>query len=196
MNSAPFTESMRYDYPDMTADSVVLDCGGFEGTFAEGISQRYDCTVHVLEPVRAFYERTRERLKDRPKVRVWPFGIWHWTTMLPMKVCGDVTGAYRQEGQDESVLVLRAVDLGRSLARKVDSTLHLLKLNIEGAEFDVLESLLDHGAVWRYENIQVQWHDVAPNAEARRDKIIERLSVSHELTFDHGWVWQSWRARK
>lgn len=191
----PFSEELRYIY-DLTPDSVVLDCGGYEGTFAEGISQRYDCHVHVLEPVRAFYERTRERLKDRAKVRVWPFAIWHWTTMLSMRVCGDVTGAYRAEGQDEDVLAVRAVDLGKALSRKSDGLFHLLKLNIEGAEFDVLETLLDHGEIWRYENIQVQWHDVAPAAESRRNKIIERLSSSHELTFDHGWVWQNWRIKK
>jgi FkbM family methyltransferase len=187
---------MRYEYPELTPDSVVLDCGGFEGTFAEGISQRYGCHVHVLEPIKSFYERTCERLKDRPNVRVWPFGIWFWTTMLPMRVCGDVTGAYRAEGQDETALVIHAVDLGKSLSRKSDGMFHLLKLNIEGAEFDVLESLLDHGEVWRYANIQVQWHDVAPRAEERRNTVIERLSVTHELTFDHGWVWQNWRRKK
>lgn len=189
----PFTEELRYIY-DLTPDSVVLDCGGYEGTFAEGISQRYDCHVHVLEPVRAFYDRTRERLKDRPKVRVWPFGIWHWTTMLPMRVCGDVTGAYRGEGQDEDVLVLRAVDIGKSLCGN-DGMINLLKLNIEGAEFDVLETLFGNGEGWRYANVQVQWHDVVPDAEARREKIIARLSKTHELTFDHGWVWQNWRLK-
>jgi len=59
----------------------------------------------------------------------------------------------------------------------------LMKINIEGGEYDLLEHLLDSAFISNIYNIQVQFHDFVPNAESRMNKIQESLSKTHLLTY-------------
>lgn len=186
-----FREEMRYEYPELTPDSVVLDCGGYEGRFAEGINDRYNCYVHVLEPVKEFYERTRDRLKGRENIHVWPFGIGATTQDQVFGIKGDMTGVFAN-GEFECVQLLWWKACLKWVSPR---SLDLMKLNIEGGEFGVLEDMLRHEGVKSVRNIQVQWHDVAPKAAARRNEIIRCLQGTHELTWDFGWVWQNWKIK-
>jgi hypothetical protein len=71
----------------------------------------------------------------------------------------------------------------------------LVKLNIEGAEFGVLERMIATSMIARIKNIQCQWHDCAPDAQRRYDWLQAELAKTHELTFDAQWIWQSWAKR-
>ena len=83
------------------------------------------------------------------------------------------------------------------MLRNITENLHdLLKLNIEGGEFSVLEALLDRDLVKKIGNIQVQFHGCIPDAAARRDKIRERLAATHHLTYDAPFVWENWELTK
>lgn len=186
----PFTEEDRYLY-NLTPDSIVLDCGGYEGRWARGISERYGCTVHVLEPVRKFFNQTVKALLNLPKVHVHNCGIGAVDGVVKFSIKGDMTGKFADNPESEWVNISSVEEVFKRLnLEKVD----LLKLNIEGSEYDVLERLLDTGLIDRIHDFQVQWHDVVPGAEMRRASIISRLEPNRHLTFDHGWVWQNWRA--
>jgi FkbM family methyltransferase len=188
MNTEPFREEMRYEY-DLTPESLVVDCGGYEGAFAEGICRRYGCSVRVYEPVPEWAERIQERLKPWPKAKVFALGIGPCDGSLIFRIKGDMTGEFVGEGQ------LVSAHLVQPATVICQDDVDLLKLNIEGGEFAVLETMLNQGLMALVNNLQVQWHDVAPAAELRRNAIIARLSETHELTFDHGWIWQNWRIK-
>ena len=66
-----FKEKLRYKYP-LTKDSVVLDVGGYKGTFAAEIVRRYGCHVYVFEPV---FDIT-----PTENIHVYKYGLWHCDT--------------------------------------------------------------------------------------------------------------------
>ncbi len=68
----------------------------------------------------------------------------------------------------------------------------LLKINIEGGEYDLLERLLETGLVGQFQHLQVQFHRFVPDAEKRRDFIRTGLAHSHEERWCYPWVWESW----
>lgn len=73
----------------------------------------------------------------------------------------------------------------------------LIKINIEGGEYDLLEHLLSSGMVKRFKNIQVQFHeDVIPKAEARMRKIHDELSKTHRVTFQKIFIWENWEIKE
>lgn len=197
----PFSEPLRHDYP-LTPDSVVLDCGGFEGNWAAEIAGRYNCTVHVLEPVARFRERMdrNRRLLMHPKVTVHPYGVAAQSRHAVFHVAGDSTGEWSYGLPDEETVRLRGI--GEVLAELAPGGCALMKLNIEGAEFDVLEKLLEHIVIPNFpgavsplpDNIQVQFHHgLVENDEARYESIADRLSLTHELTYQSKWCWENWR---
>jgi FkbM family methyltransferase len=186
-----FREEMRYEY-DLDHNSIVIDCGGFEGRFTQGINERYHCLIHVMEPVPVFHAAIAKRFAGNMNIFVHLAGIAAETRMATFKIKGDMTGENADQGEEVEVQLTGVRDLVNYFGpRKIS----LIKLNIESAEFEVIEKLLDSGDIIQFENIQVQWHPLVPDYQARYDSIQERLKATHELTFDHGWVWQNWRAR-
>jgi FkbM family methyltransferase len=209
----PFSESTRYDYP-LTPDSVVIDAGGFEGNWAAVIAARYDCTVHVLEPVSRFRERIdrNRRLLMHAKATVHPWGVAAQERHAVFHVAGDSSGEWAFGLPDEETVRLRGI--GEVLAELAPNGCALLKLNIEGAEFEVLEWLVGNTrcrvvaggqiGAWQTvkgaehllpDNIQVQFHSTMANAEARYDAIAAGLSRTHELTWQSKWCWENWRRK-
>jgi len=181
----PFTESIRYEY-DLTPDSVVLDCGGYMGDFADAIWQKYDCEVRVFEPVKQFYEICRDRFKDIPKIRVHNYGLGGSTRKSFFRIKGNMTGSFADDGPTE---VIDLVEGSRILPGD------LMKLNIEGGEFEVLDNLLETREITKYKNLQIQFHQVIPDCEKRRDAIRERLAETHEEQWCFPWCWESWRIK-
>ena len=71
----------------------------------------------------------------------------------------------------------------------------LMKINIEGGEYDLLEHLIKTGWIDKIINIQVQFHDFVENAEARMLAIQNDLAKTHELTYQYKFVWENWRLK-
>ena len=71
----------------------------------------------------------------------------------------------------------------------------LLKLNIEGGEYDLIEELIDTNWIININDIQVQFHDFVPNATKRLIKLREKLEITHYLTYEYEFVWENWRKR-
>jgi hypothetical protein len=72
----------------------------------------------------------------------------------------------------------------------------LMKVNIEGAEFDLLDHMLEKGCMPMIGNLQVQFHRFVPNAPSRRRTLRSSLKLTHELTYEFYFVWENWRLIK
>lgn len=182
------SEESRYAYK-LNADSVVIDAGGFHGDWAAAIRAKYGCGVIVLEPVKAFYNQIVKRFAGIPQVKVYNFGLGGTTGTIEFGIQHDSTGRFSGSAERETVRIEAVDEVLNAIGKDID----LLKLNIEGAEFDVVDKLLDTGLISRVKDIQVQWHQVIPDCVKRYEAIQERLEETHYLTFYAGWVWQNWR---
>jgi len=74
-----------------------------------------------------------------------------------------------------------------------DKSVALLKINAEGAEFDVLDRLLKTGQIRQVGTIQVQFHRFVPNAVSRRRAMRRKLKDTHHCIWNVPWVWEMWR---
>ena len=182
-----YSEELRLTY-GLTPDSVVLDAGGYRGDWASEINRRYGCAVRVLEPIKSFYRQIVDRFAGNHRVQVYNFGLGAVPGTADFGIQNDSTGKFAGATERELVRIEGVEDVLREIGSDID----LVKMNIEGSEFDVVEKLLDTGLISRVKNLQVQWHPVVPNAEARWAVIQGRLPQTHHLTFDSGWVWQNW----
>ena len=68
----------------------------------------------------------------------------------------------------------------------------LLKINIEGGEYDLLPNLIASGWIERITDIQVQFHDFVPDAIAKTQRIQESLRRTHRITWMFPMVWENW----
>ena len=72
---------------------------------------------------------------------------------------------------------------------------HLLKMNIEGGEYEVLPRLIETGLILAVDNLQIQFHPIDSQSPGRMKAIQLALEKTHELTWRYQWVWENWKRR-
>jgi FkbM family methyltransferase len=184
-------ETLRLDY-DLNERSLVFDLGGYKGQWTSDIFSRFCPTVHVFEVVPKFADCMRHRFERNNRIHVHPFGLAGHTRKEEVRVVSDGTSLFASEGDPISVDLVQAASFFRENAiNEVD----LVKINIEGGEYELLEHLLETGLVRSLREIQVQFHDCVPDAPRRMLRIQERLAVTHQPTWQFPFVWENWRRR-
>ena len=180
----------RFDYP-LPAGAVVVDAGGFDGRWAERALAAFDCSVQVFEPVPLFARAIEARLAGR-RATVHAFGLAGRTRETEFVVAGDGSSALRRGGGPIRVTLRAAAEVFAELhLTRVD----LMKINIEGGEYELLEHMIETGLVSRVHYFQIQFHDFVPHAVRRMRAIHDRLRATHQLEWQYEFVWESWRRR-
>jgi len=78
------------------------------------------------------------------------------------------------------------------LERKVKH-INLIKINIEGGEYELLEKMIISNLIKRFDNIQIQFHRFIANAFTKRRLIQKGLSKTHYLTYNYPFIWENWK---
>jgi FkbM family methyltransferase len=185
-------KTLRLSYP-LGPDSVVFDVGGYEGQWSSDIYAMYRSNIYVFEPVSAFYRAISERFARNPAIRCYPFGLAGSDRTAVITLAADASGVFAPAHAHDAreTITLRALDT--FLQEQPIETIDLIKINIEGGEYELLEHILDRGLSERIADIQVQFHPIAPNAYDRMKQIQERLARTHHTTYAFEFVWENWR---
>ena len=181
-------KTLRLNY-ELDENSIVFDVGGYEGQWASDIFSKYCCTIFIFEPIQSFAKKITGRFSANRRVTCYPYGLSKKTEEVSLSHIGDQSSSFKEGGNEELVRMVRISDF---IQDKKIPRIDLIKLNIEGGEYDVLEDLIESGAVTRIKNIQVQFHDFVPNAIERMHSIQAALSKTHRLTYQYPFVWENW----
>lgn len=190
-----FSEALRYENYDLTPDSLVIDCGFYKGEFALEMARRYNCWIESYEPVKEFYEAGREIVRSY-KIKLFNYAVTASPVALTVGKHGAMSGRFATGDPQEVAIPKPLIDV-------IPVTgCDLLKLNVEGMEFEILECLIesrrmyDHSLAWHCKNIQVQFHPIVPDFQTRYESIRAKLLETHHLTYDFPWCWQNFRRNK
>ncbi len=187
------SENKRYCY-DLNEDSVVFDGGGYKGDFADEIVKRYNPKVYIFEPVHEFADLISIRFKDNEKVKVYKFGLSDYSSQNKMYISEDGSSVYcNNSKQMETVSMVNIVEfIEENAIDKID----LLKLNIEGGEYAVLDKLFESGYIRIVKYLQIQFHNVSDNSISRMKEQISALKETHELMWKcRPFIWESWKLK-
>jgi len=176
---------------DLDADSIVFDVGGYNGDFAAKIYNKYESTVHIFEPVRPFHKKIEDRFSENDKIIPHMFGLSDRNAEDTIFLNKDASSMF--VGEVPITIQLRG--LADVINENDIDFIDLIKINIEGGEFDLLDDIITKGLQTKLGNIQVQFHRFIPNCVERRDKIREVLQKTHKLTYDYPFVWENWQLK-
>jgi len=145
--------SQNYAFESKTQTPVILDCGGNVGLSVVWFKQQYpESQIEVYEPdpsIAEILKRNIGRLKIRG-VKVIVAGVWIKDGRLGFRRGAPDSGSL-DAGAEDQVEVVR-------LASRVPPELDLLKLDIEGAEFEVIEDLCRSSAISRVKKLIAECH--------------------------------------
>jgi len=173
-------EQMRYEY-DLKPESVVIDLGAYRGEWATEMYNRHMCWPIVVEPteyIRDFKHGLIINMAAGTHVGKMSFGGRSYCTSI-FEACD-----HEYECFDVNELI------------KGYLSIDLLKVNIEGAEYDVLNHIIGAGLHHRIKNIQVQFHQIegVPYDKWYKE-LVTKLSETHTLTWHYPFCWENWQAK-
>lgn len=176
----------RVRYP-LTEFSRVLDIGAYVGDWSYAIFNRYQCKIEAFEPVSSNWEAASKRLGGLKNVFLYKAAVGPRNDLIRINLSEDGSSFFKDSNRNELVEVKSVLEvLG-------DMPTALMKLNIEGGEYDLLDTLLSSNKIELITDLQVQFHTCVPEYEKRYESIKKALSGSHYLTYRFPYVWENWK---
>lgn len=180
----------RLNYP-LDSDSLVIDLGGYLGNYAFQLYQKYNCNIYVFEPIKSFYDQIFNKFLNINKVKVFNFGLGPVDEEIEISVNGDASSIFENGGNKEKINIKNVNNFFTDYQIK---KVNLLKVNIEGAEYDLLEDMISNNLHVLCDDMQIQFH---PQFDPynRREKIQNIFSKTHYLTYNYEYVFENWRKK-
>lgn len=167
-----------YDFRTDVPAPVIVDCGGNVGFTVLRFKQLYPesrVTVYEADPAICCVLKENVRTLGLTGVEVVCAGVWHSDGEFGFVTEGGDGGRLAQEG-NVRVPTLR-------LADRLKDPVDLLKLDIEGGEWEVLADLCDSGALDRVNHLIVEFHGRRGNRHAFGRLLCQIAEAGFDFTF-------------
>jgi FkbM family methyltransferase len=174
----------------LTENSIVFDIGGYKGEWAEKIIKLYNPYIYIFEPIPEYYLEIFKKLGANPKVSIYNFGLSDKNEKASISLLSNSSSIYKK---GKNCINIRLQDISNFIKKANISRIDLMKINIEGGEYSLLERMINVKIIEICQDIQVQFHNFMPEAERRRNKIRESLAKTHFTTYEYLFVWENWR---
>ncbi|MES2377391.1 MAG: FkbM family methyltransferase [Bacteroidota bacterium] len=185
-------EPLRLNYDTLSSSAVVFDLGGYEGQWASDIYSRYLANIYIFEVYTPFYNNIVKRFAGNNNINVYNFGLASETRTEKIAIDAFSTSAFKKSGDMVDIQLKKASNF--IVAHKI-TKIDLMKINIEGAEYDLLKHLIDSNTIHIIENLQIQFHDFVPNAFNEMTEIRNMLSKTHYPTYKFDFIWDNWKLK-
>jgi FkbM family methyltransferase len=183
----------RSTFPHLTKASVVFDLGGYEGQWTSDVYARYGCEVCVFEPVAEYAGLIRDRFLANSKIHVLDYGLAPADGEVAITINEFASSFVNKDKGGGRKQTIRLRSFSSFVAERGISKIDLVKINIEGAEYELLEDMIAKKLVPLVDTFLIQFHDFVPDAEARVARIEEALSKTHRNAFNYPFVWTCWK---
>ena len=181
-------DKYRYDF-DLNKQSLVLDFGGYKGQWASDIYSKYNCKIIIFEPVQEFYLKIQQRFKLNKNISVNCFALGKNNRDEKIYLNADGSSLYVAS---ENYEIIKYIDLLTFFNKNKISQVDLIKINIEGGEYELLNTLINTSLISKIKHIQVQFHNINENSNYEMNLISDKLKKTHNLNFDYEFIWQDW----
>ena len=178
----------RVNY-NLNQDSIVFDLGGYIGEWSDTIQQKYNSKIYIFEPVFKHFSELEKKFGHKENIKIYNFGLSNETYDTEIIHDGASSSLYLQEGEKEKIKLINFEEFIKS--ENIEN-IDLIKINIEGGEYELLDSILESNLQTQINNFQIQFHKMFDDCEMRRNNIREKLSKTHRITYDYTFVWENW----
>ena len=153
----------------LNQNSIVIDMGANIGDITS-IFARFDCKVYSFEPTKYTFDILDKRFSKNEKIKCYNKACWiknekikfyhhewskynsvHWSNGNSLKE--DKTNINKQDFE-----YVEAIDISEFI-NNLETDIDLLKIDIEGAEIEVINHLIDTGIIHKIKKIVCEVHD-------------------------------------
>jgi len=150
-------------------DSIVIDCGANVGDITNQFAKT-GATVYSFEPDPAAYAKLEKRFKDSPNVILHQKAVWIEETQIPfffhearteneleLTVSSSLISNKSNVSNTNKVMV-DTIDLV-AFIENLDKRITLIKIDVEGAEIEILKHILEKEVYKKFDLAVVETHE-------------------------------------
>lgn len=168
-------------------NSVVIDGGAYDGEFISKILERFGCKIIAYEPNKFFFDNLNLRFEKNNRIIIHNEAIWSSNSILDMSN-DDLNSSIYAKSRSNKVNGIDVVDIINKY-QKID----LIKLNVEGAEYEILNRLIKKEQINNIKNFLIQFHKIDKDSQRARENIREIfINKGYKEIFNYTFVWELW----
>ena len=189
-----YADNMFHGYVeglDLNQDSVIIDLGTYKGYTTKLLSTLYKSKIYTFEPMIPFYDVATKECATHPNITVLPYGLGKGTYDFYMNMDGDGTSMFSPL-DPKKAQQCKIQDFFSFLEERSIHTIDLLHINIEGAEYDLLDYILENKHQINIRYLIVQFHYKSAENDAKLARYFATLEDTHRLVYDYKYVWTKW----
>lgn len=182
-------ETVMLDH-NINENSHVVEIGGFKGVWVKQIVDKYNPYIHIFEPVQEYYTFLCKKFEDNPKIKIYKLGISDKKDNVNISLIDDGSSLFSTSDKTEVIDLIPFDEMIEMLDLK---SIDLLQINIEGAEYDLLDFAITKNSLKDIQKILIQFHTNINNCEIRRKEIQSNLvKLGFTKIFDYPFIWEGW----
>lgn len=183
---AEIPDPRHYTIPD---PSTAWDVGAYEGTWAKKYRSVNRGPIECFEAHPDHCKQLKINMKDIPYVSVHCYGIGASTRDAVISSEGDGSTICGPHGDRVANIVAVAE------AAVICGLPDIMKINVEGAEYEILDKMLQLDLVKHVRLFLIQFHTNVQDHADRYAAIATGLAKSHDLLVRRPFVWEVWERR-
>lgn len=192
MRANMLNRDLLYDAPLEKGD-IAIDVGGFKGDWAARVQEKFEAKIYVFEPNPPVVEKLRKRFDDYTDIQIYDYGLGGQDAELDL-IQKDMGSSFYSTRATSNLPTVKARvrDIATVLGELGHDEIGVIKLNIEGGEYEVMERLIETGWLPRVRCFMIQFHEWFKRAHKRRGKIQAALRETHDVEWDYKFIWEKW----
>lgn len=175
---------------DLNENSVVLDLGFYKGQFSNFIYNFYKSNIYAYEGVPSVYEKYKKNIINNEKINLFNYGLSNRNYETKISFNEDASSIYQIN--DKNFEIIKLFDFKDEVLKLNIKNIDLIKINIEGGEYDLFDSIFKNNLIDMINVISVQFHAYTELDIQKRGHIQSKLKDSHNLLFNYEWIWEAW----
>lgn len=181
-------KTLRLNYP-LCSESIVFDLGGYEGEWAKNVYAKYSCFLFIFEPINIFASVINDVFSNNKKITIINSALGSKNCTETISIDKDSSSLFCEFGTQIGIKVIKLSEyINENNIKHID----LIKINVEGAEYDIINDLSNAGLLNRFDFIQVQFHNFVDGAEEKLAEARKKLALHHKQDWCYEFVWEGW----
>lgn len=172
---------------------LVLDMGSYLGDYTEVILKNNpQLTFWLYEPISEFFSVCTNKFHNKENIVVHQKAVSADGRKFKMQIDG-------LRSRQKSVNFSEGVTIDSISIQEIFdsiSEIQLVKMNIEGMEYECLEQLIRTNSLIKAKYLLIQFHNFEKDSLNRRDLLQKKMAKDFENIYSYEWMWELWMRKR
>jgi len=175
----------RINY-ELNSNSIVIDIGARLGEWSDLIKQKYGCNIYCFEVIKEFCEQLK--LKN---YIVFNYAVVDKFGIINLGIFESEASILYDKNDTNRIITIESIPASEIFKLINKNEIDLMKINVEGAEYSILNNLIDNNLISKIKLLQIQFHLIENYVNLYND-VAKKLENTHKITWRFPFIWENW----